>query len=222
MKILVVDDHVLIRDAVRTALGELKEVATVLEASDGRQTMRLIEEHPDLALVLLDLNLPDRDGFSVLAELRQRYPAISIVVLSAFDDHDRVVTALQLGAIGFIPKSAQREVMLKALQLVLAGGMYIPPEALARPGSALLSAEARAKPTASPGDLGLTERQVQVLALMMLGKSNKAIGRILDIAEPTVKTNVTAIFKVLKVSNRTEAVLAVGALGWVLPRVVDA
>jgi DNA-binding NarL/FixJ family response regulator len=220
MKILVVDDHVLIRDALRAALKELQDVTTVLEASDCRQAMELIQEHPDLALILLDLNLPDRDGFSVLAELRQRHPAVSIVVLSAFHDRDSVAKALDLGAVGFIPKSAKREVMLKALQLVLAGGMYIPPEILPRPGSAPPLAGHHTAP-ASPADLGLTERQMEVLALMMLGKSNKTIGRALGLAEPTVKTNVTAILKALKVSNRTEAVVAVGALGWVMPQVGD-
>jgi DNA-binding NarL/FixJ family response regulator len=220
MKILVVDDHVLIRDALRGALKELHGVASILEASDGRQTMRLIQEHPDLALVLLDLNLPDRDGFAVLAELRKLYPTISIVVLSAFRDRDTIAKALELGAVGFIPKSAQREVMLKALQLVLAGGMYIPPEMLARAGSPLPPAQRDVAPV-SPADLGLTERQMQVLALMMQGKSNKAIGRALNLAEPTVKTNVTAVLKALKVSNRTEAVIAVGALGWVLLQVAD-
>jgi DNA-binding NarL/FixJ family response regulator len=218
MKILVVDDHVLIRDALRGALKELQDVTTVLEASDCSQAMRLTQEHPDLGLILLDLNLPDRDGFSVLAELRQRYPAVSIVVLSAFHDRGSVTKALDLGAVGFIPKSGQREVMLKALQLVLAGGMYIPPEILSRPGSTLAQ---RNKTPVSSADLGLTERQMEVLALMMQGKSNKAIGRALDLAEPTVKTNVTAILKALKVSNRTEAVIAVGALGWVLPQVGD-
>ena len=84
MKILVVDDHVLIREALRGVLKELKgEAAVIVEAPNSRQAMRLIEEHPDLDLVLLDLNLPDRDGFDVLAELRERYPAISVVVLSA-------------------------------------------------------------------------------------------------------------------------------------------
>jgi DNA-binding NarL/FixJ family response regulator len=149
MKVLVVDDHVLIRDAVRGALKELQDGATVLEAPDCRQTMRLTQQHPDLRLILLDLNLPDRDGFSVLAELRERYPSISVVVLSAFHDRASVVRALQLGAIGFIPKSAQREVMLKALQPVLAGGMYIPPEILAR-SEPVPPPGRKAKPSTSP------------------------------------------------------------------------
>ena len=95
--------------------------------------MRLIEAHPDLHLILLDLNLPDRDGFAVLADLRKRYATISVVVLSAFHDRDNVLRALDLGALGFIPKSAPRDVMVNALRLVFSGGIYIPPEALARP-----------------------------------------------------------------------------------------
>ena len=219
MKVLLVDDHALIRDALRGVLKELAHDATVLEASDCRQAMRLIDEHPDLHLILLDLNLPDRDGFAVLADLRKRYATISVVVLSAFHDRDNVLRALDLGALGFIPKSSAREVMLNALRLVFSGGTYIPPEALARAGAK----EAQPAPgrPVSPAELGLTERQIEVLALMMQGKSNKAISRILDVAEPTVKHHITAILKALKVTNRTEAVIAVGALGWKLPRVPE-
>jgi DNA-binding NarL/FixJ family response regulator len=115
MKVLLVDDHALIRDALRGVLKELTDDATVLEASDCRQAMRLIEAHPDLHLILLDLNLPDRDGFAVLADLRKRYATISVVVLSAFHDRDNVLRALDLGALGFIPKSAPRDVMVNAL-----------------------------------------------------------------------------------------------------------
>jgi len=100
---LVVDDHALIREALRGVLKELKGDATVLEASSGSQAMQVIAAHPDLNLVLLDLNLPDRDGFSVLTELGERYPTISVVVLSAQQDRDSVVRALDLGALGFIP-----------------------------------------------------------------------------------------------------------------------
>ncbi|HSV24392.1 MAG TPA: response regulator transcription factor, partial [Xanthobacteraceae bacterium] len=127
-----VDDHVLIREALRGVLKEVKSDAIVLEASTCSQAMQVIAEHPGLKLILLDLNLPDRDGFSVLTELGERYPAISVVVLSAQQDRGSVVRALDLGALGFIPKSGQREVMLGALQLVFAGGIYIPPEILAR------------------------------------------------------------------------------------------
>jgi DNA-binding NarL/FixJ family response regulator len=215
MKVLVVDDHALIRDALRGVLKELKENATIVEAVDSRQALRIAHESPDFDLVLLDLNLPDRSGFDVLAELRERHPAISAVVLSALNDRDSVTRALDLGALGFIPKSSSREVMLSALRLVFSGGVYIPPEILGRRGAAAKPGRpgANARPT-SPRDLGLTDRQVDILALMMQGKSNKAICRSLDLAEPTVKNHVTAILRALKVTNRTEAVIAVGALGW--------
>jgi DNA-binding NarL/FixJ family response regulator len=218
MKILVVDDHVLIRDALRGVLKELKGDAEVLEASDCRQALALIADNADdLGLILLDLNLPDRDGFSALAEVREHYPAVSVVVLSGQHDRSSVIRALDLGALGFIPKSGQREVMLSALQLVFAGGVYIPPEILTRDSPATQPAAkppAAERPPASPSDLGLTGRQLDVLALMMQGKSNKAICRVLDLAEPTVKNHVTAILKALRVTNRTEAVIAVRELGW--------
>jgi DNA-binding NarL/FixJ family response regulator len=218
MKVLVVDDHALIRDAMRSVLTELAADMSVLEASDSRRAMRLIELNSDLQLVVLDLGLPDRDGIEVLADLRKRCPTIAVVVLSALEDRDSVLRALDLGAVGFIPKSAPRDVMVNALRLVLAGGIYIPPEALARP--AVNEAKAPSRP-ASPAELGLTERQLEVLALMMQGKSNKVISRLLDVAEPTVKHHVTAILKALKVANRTEAVIAAGSLGWALPPLAE-
>ena len=221
VEILLVDDHVLIREAMKAVLLELKADANVLEAGTGRQALDLMREHPDVALVLLDLGLPDRDGLDVLGELRARFPEKSVVMLSAFNDRDNVVKALDAGASGFIPKTASREVLLGALRIVLAGGIYIPPEILAKskpqqpPRPVPEGAPAR-RP--SPAELGLTERQVDVLALMMQGKSNKLICRALDLAEPTVKNHVSAILKALEVSNRTEAVLAVAALGWALPQ----
>jgi DNA-binding NarL/FixJ family response regulator len=221
MKILLVDDHALIRDALRSVLRELVDDAIVFEAPDCRQAMRLIEQHPDLHLILLDLNLPDRDGLAALSDLRKHHATISIVVLSAFHDRETILRVLELGALGFIPKSSPREVMANALRLILSGGVYVPPEALARAEPGVVAAVAAPGRRVLPADLGLTERQMEVLALMMQGKSNKAICRILDTAEPTVKHHVTAILKALKVANRTEAVIAVGALGWELPRTAD-
>src|SRR5262249_17241184 len=190
MKILVVDDHALIRDSLRSVLRELVEDAIALEAPDCRQAMRLIEQHPDLHLILLDV-APDRDGFSALAEVRERYPAISIVVLSGQPDRASVVKAFDLGARGFIPKSVQREVMRSALQLVFAGGIYVPPEILTR-----------GTRHTSPADLGLIPRQLDVLKLMLQGRSNEAICRELDLSEQTVKTLIAAILKALKKFGR--------------------
>jgi DNA-binding NarL/FixJ family response regulator len=217
MKILVVDDHVLIREALRGVLRELKgEAAIIVEASNSRQAMQQIEQNPDVELVLLDLGLPDRDGLEALAEIAERYPtSISVVVHSAHQDRDRVLKALDLGALGFIPKSAPREVMLSAFNLIFSGGIYIPPEILDRRQAAPVAHPPTAPQArrVSAADLGLTERQFEVLVLMMQGKSNKAICRVLDLAEPTVKIHVSAVLKALKAANRTEAVMAAAALG---------
>jgi DNA-binding NarL/FixJ family response regulator len=221
MKILVVDDHDLIREALRGVLKELRPDALVLEASSGANAMGLVLEHADLGLILLDLSLPDRDGFSILAELREHYPAISIVVLSATQDRGTIVNALDLGAAGFIPKSGQREVMLSALHLVFAGGRYIPPEFLAHEeplhSRSALKRPITDLPRVAPLDAGMTERQLDVLAHMMQGKSNKEICRTLNLALPTVKNHVTAILMALKVTNRTEAVIEVHKLRWKVP-----
>jgi DNA-binding NarL/FixJ family response regulator len=220
MKILVIDDHILIREALRGVLKELTSDAVVLEASDCRQSMQLMEQHLDLGLILLDLTLPHRDGFSMLAELRDRYPAVAVAVLSGSTDRGDVIRALDLGALGYIPKTARREVMLSALRLMVSGGMYIPPEILGR--EELSSRYRAATQTAidlarSPDELGLTERQTEVLTLLRQGKSNKAIARMLNLAEPTVKNHVTAILKAFKVTNRTEAVIAVDKMRLKLP-----
>jgi DNA-binding NarL/FixJ family response regulator len=223
MKILIVDDHALIRDAMQGVLKKLQRGVVVLEAADSQQAFAIIAGNPDIELILLDLTLPDRDGLSVLTELRERYPAISVVVVSALQDRANVQKVLDLGAAGFIPKSARREVMLSALQLVFAGSVYIPPEILAPEGFAEAASSQpfenrpnENRPIVSLSDLGLSERQQDVLALMMQGNSNKVICRTLNLAEPTVKNHVTAILRALKVSNRTEAVIAVTELGWKL------
>src|SRR5262244_782707 len=221
MKILVVDDHVLIRQAMQGVLKKLRRDAVVLDASSCWQAKEMIAGHPDLGLILLDLTLPDRDGFAVLAELRERYPAVSIVVLSAVQDSANVVKALDLGARGYIPKSAQGDVILNALRLVISGGTYVPPEILARAELSAPRPPPGNRPSVSPADIGLTARQLAVLALVMQGKNNKTICRMLNLAEPTVKNHVTAILKALKVSNRTEAVIAVNQMGWKLPTVAN-
>jgi DNA-binding NarL/FixJ family response regulator len=210
MKILVVDDHHLIREALRGVLKAIRRDAVIFEAPNAAQAEQTIAEQPDLKLVLLDLTLPDRDGFVLLEELRRRYPALSLVVLSATQDRSNVVKALELGASGYIPKSAKREVMLGAIQLGLAGGIYIPPQILERASSsaAPVTQLGRERIEAFGSRVGLTGRQIDVLALMMQGMNNKTICRALNLAEPTVKNHVSAILRAFKVTNRTEVVIA--------------
>jgi len=220
-KILIVDDHFLIREALRGVLLELNKEAIIIEASDSGQAIRLISEQGDISAILLDLSLPDRDGFSVLNKLLEHRPAAAVVVLSDQYDRETVLRALDLGAVGFIAKSEQRQTLLSALQLVFAGGIHVPREIFLREssspsGAKLMRIAVSTKPM-SPADIGLTGRQLDVLELMTHGNSNKAICRALDLAEPTVKNHVTAILKALKVTNRTQAVIKVGQLGWHLP-----
>jgi DNA-binding NarL/FixJ family response regulator len=207
VKILVADDHALIREALRHLLAQLDSDVTVIEAADCDSTRSAVAGHPDLDLILLDLHLPGVGGLVLLPQLRADYPALPVVVLSALEDSGTVREALARGAVGFIPKSSSNEVMLSALRLVLAGGRYLPPEALS--GGAIAAA-----PT-SPADVVLTDRQREVLALMAQGKSNKQICRELDLAEATVKIHVTAILRALKVTSRAQAIVAVNRLGLV-------
>lgn len=214
MKVLIVDDHALIREALHAVLKQLKREAVIFEASNSRQAMHIVEEHPDISLILLDINLPDRDGFSVLRELRDRYATIAIIILSSSDDQDAVKRAFKLGALGFIPKTTEREVMLNAIKLVLAGGIYIPSEILEKATSPGLTNKLATRDSLK--GLGLTDRQIEVVALLMKGKSNKVIAKTLNMAVPTVKNHITVVLKALSVTSRTEAVIKVGKMGWEL------
>jgi DNA-binding NarL/FixJ family response regulator len=128
-----------------------------------------------------------------------------------------VKRAFSLGALGFIPKTTEREVMLNAIQLVLSGGLYIPAEVLNEKGPASPQNPNEVALQNFRDGLGLTGRQIEVLSLLMKGKSNKVIAKTLNMAVPTVKNNITTVLKALKVKSRTEAVVKLGQLGWELP-----
>ena len=218
MKVLVVDDHPLIREALRQVLRALARDIELLEAGSAPEALAAADKSAGLDLILLDLTLPGRDGLEVLRELRERYPSYPVVVLSASDQSEIVMRALDAGAMGFIPKTSSNEVLLGALRLVLSGGVYLPAEVLRHsPAPGLVSNSAATAAGVGYRDLGLTERQAQVLALVVQGKPNKIICRELNLAEGTVKIHVTAILKALGVTNRTQAVIEVGRLGLKLP-----
>lgn len=216
MKALIVDDHALVRDALARVLASLVPGVDVREAAEPGPAFEIIEREPDLDLVLLDLALPGMHGLTALKRLREHHPDVAVVIVSGNVDRDSVHRALDLGAMGYIPKSSSNEVLRSALALVLAGSVYVPPELVGR-GQAPVAAPQPG--TRSPADIGLTERQAQILALLMKGESNKVICRELDLAESTVKNQITAILKALGVTSRTQAVLAVTKLGLALPDV---
>lgn len=209
MKILVIDDHTLIRQALQNMLHVLDSSAEVLESADCSTALALAEEQPDIDLILLDLHLPGMGGMDALTHFRQSHPAVPVVVLSGANDRQTVLTAIDHGAMGFIPKSSSNNVMLSALRLVLSGGVYLPTEILDHAG--LAPVESARSNTLT--ELGLTDRQMEVLALLLQGKSNKLICRELGLAEGTVKIHVTAVLKALNVTSRTQAVIAASQLG---------
>lgn len=207
MKVLIADDHALLRTGLAHSLGELAPETTAYEAADAAQVLEALGTHSDLDLVLLDLFMPGANGFELLSQVCGSATAAPVVVLSASEDAGHMRKALDCGAAGFIPKSAPREVMLSALRLVLAGGVYLPPELMQAPPPS----PAR---EAWPDDPGvLTERQREVLQRLTQGSSNKQIARDLGLSENTVKVHVAAILRALGASNRTEAALQARALG---------
>ncbi|RDJ21925.1 DNA-binding response regulator [Bosea caraganae] len=215
MKFLVVDDHALICEAMRSVLQVVRPDCLVLEASDAAAALATLEQDDGIDLVLLDLHLPDQNGLSLLETLSERHPTVAVVMISGDREQSTIRDALARGAQGFIPKTETREVLIGALSLVLAGGIYVPPAALQKQAAA--HASGSSSTSTHLQSLGLTERQLDVLALLMEGKNNKLICRALGLAEPTVKNHISAILKTLGVGSRTEAVLAVTRLGWSKP-----
>jgi DNA-binding NarL/FixJ family response regulator len=214
MKILVVDDHALVRAGLRHVLQELDEAGVeVLEAGSGAAAFELADEHPDLDLVLLDLNMPDMGGIEALDELGRRHPDIPVVVLSGVDDLESMRSGFDHGAAGFIHKSALSDVLVSAIRLVFAGGVYVPPQMLEHSELSTPALSVQHVPGSNGAALNLTERQQEVLHLVLQGKTNKEICRSLSLAEPTVKVHVSAILRILGVQSRTQAVLAATRLG---------
>jgi DNA-binding NarL/FixJ family response regulator len=213
LKLLIVDDHALVREGVRHVVQTLGPDTHVLEAGSAEEALRLIDANADIELVLLDVGLPGMNGFELLQTLRERGDAPRVVMLSASDDRHGVMSALNAGASGFIPKGLSRELMLQAIRLVLAGGIYVPPQAIGLPVIGAQGSRAGATPD-SVRHLGLTGRQTEVLGLLAQGKSNKAIASVLSISEATVKAHVTEVLRVLKVTNRAEAAIAARRLGF--------
>lgn len=204
MKILLADDHDLFRAGLGMVLGELEADTQLLQAASLTDAIECALAEPDLDLALLDLNMPAMNGNAGLQQFRTQFPQVPVVIVSGSDDLAAVHAALNTGASGFIHKSTSPTVMLSALRLVLAGGIYVPPHAMRQD-----QAPKPAAPAANKGwEIRLTARQMEVLRLLALGKPNKVIARELDLSEGTVKIHLSAIFRVLDVNNRTEAVLA--------------
>lgn len=209
MKTLLADDHPLMREGIRQVLAQLEPALEIIDAHDYPSLFSRTAEHPDLDLAVVDLNMPGFVGMQGITLFRNQFPDIPLVVLSASESPHDIRSALEAGALGYIPKAATTAVMLSALRQVLAGDIYVPP---------CLDDSQSGLYTIVPDDFkalqnrGLTTRQFEVARLLVQGFSNKNIGGMLLMSEGTVKVHIAAIFRALNVSNRTEAVLEIQRL----------
>ncbi len=201
--LLIADDHPMFREAMVDAIAAALPDSTILQTDTLAGALQDAAAHDEnLDLLLLDLGLPDSAGLDGLARLRNQLPWLPIAIISADQARETVLEALNLGAVGYIPKSTPRQELLAALQQVLEGRVYLPADLLRRPAPVTPPDIPEALDTAS-----LTAKQREVLTRMVQGKSNKLIARELAIAETTVKTHVSAILRKLGVSSRVQAIL---------------
>jgi DNA-binding NarL/FixJ family response regulator len=242
MKVLLVDDHPLILAALQSVIRGLGDDVTVMGVGNERDARAALKQEPDYDLVLLDLHLGDSDGFDLLADLRKLYPALPVVVVSASDRTSDVIRAIDAGAMGFVPKRSANDTLFQALRLVMGGGIYVPPMALGLGAATVPQPPAndgdtvpdvmRPRPSdhdldeiahnASPAphqqpapsfeSLGLSPRQADVLSYLLKGLPNKLIAREMGLSIETVKDHVAAVLRALKVSSRTQAVLAISQM----------
>jgi len=206
MQILLVDDHLLVRAGLVLVLKQMEDGVDIVEAGTGREAIEFAEKYPDLDLILMDLDLPEGSGLEALSVIHAKTPSMPVVILSAMEDQTMISRAMELGARGYIPKSASGEVMLNSLRLVLSGGVCLP----AGYGDTARGENNIDMPS-------LTQRQLEVLRLMAQGNSNKEIARELGISENTVRVHISAIISAMDATNRTEAAYSAMRLG-LIPR----
>jgi len=205
MRILIVDDHGVVREGLAALLRQAAADTLVLQAKDGAEALDVAESTSDIDAVLLDLSMAGLSGMPALVEFGKRHPDLPVIVLSSSEDPEDVRRALAAGALGYVPKSASPKTLLSALQLVLQGNVYVPPLMLDEAGVPADGARSLRALSAPPR---LTDRQIDVLKLLGNGLSNKEIANQLGLSEKTVKVHVTGIFKALNVVNRTQAASA--------------
>lgn len=205
LKLLVVEDHALVREGLLATLKNLGEETQTFGVADANEATRVLEVE-DIDMMILDLMLPGIKGQTFLPVVVRRFPTVPVVVLSALDDADTVARMMKAGASGFVSKSGSSSELLKALRAVLEGEIYLSPK-LRELTNRSETAHGEGKTLAQR--FGLTAAQVRVLDLLSEGRGNRQIGELLGLTEGTVKIHVSAILKAMGVSNRSEAALLV-------------
>lgn len=213
-EILVADDHPLYREAVISVIHQAFPDAVTHEAEDFDSVLKLIAEHDQLDLILLDLNMPGMTDLNGLIHLRNEAPEIPVAIISAEDDREVVLRSVTYGAVGFISKVASSDNIGDAIKKIMAGQVYLPSDIVR-------NTKPSARPTADEPHMfdakqiaSLTRRQLLVLERLSKGESNKQIAYELNIAETTVKTHVSAILNKLNVHNRMQAVLCASKINF--------
>ncbi|MBI5163893.1 MAG: response regulator transcription factor [Magnetospirillum sp.] len=204
MKILLADDHALVRDGLVPFIERLQPGTTVVEASTFPDALELVR-CGGVDLAVLDLYMPGMNGFGGLKEMKREYPDLPVVILSGSVRPENAVQAIENGASGYAPKTMRGETIVGVLRLVLSGERYIPPFLLEQRSGAMT---AKAPPAATEEGsplAGLTPRERDILDMIVDGAPNKVIARTLELQEVTVKAHLRNIFRKIKVSNRTEA-----------------
>ena len=238
MILLLIDDHVLFREGVALLLQPLVADLRVRQAGSCEEAFDLLEREGPADLVLMDLGLPGMSGLQGITLFHERYPQTPVVALSSSDDRATVLAALDAGAMGFIPKTSSSAILVGALRLIMAKGIYLPPSAFLHEAVERMAAPETPRPRAMPvpasampfaapamsitcgdgsglrpADLGLTPRQADVLYQILQGRSAKLIGRELALSASTVKAHTSAVLRALNVTTRTQAVVTASRLG---------
>lgn len=206
MRILLADDHAMVRDGLVPFLERLQPDTEVIEAGSFPEAQQAARNHPDLGLAILDLYMPGMNGLSGLTALRQEFPALPIVILSGSTKPEDALQVIENGACGFVPKTMRGETILGVLRLVLSGEKYIPPFLFDyREGPGNASAQTNGTSASAAPLAQLTPRERDILEMIVDGAPNKVIARELTLQEVTVKAHLRNMFRKLSVANRTEA-----------------
>jgi DNA-binding NarL/FixJ family response regulator len=214
IRVVLAEDHTLVRDGIRTLLGLVSDIQLVGEARDGEEAMRVVEEaRPDV--LLLDMRMPKTDGLGVVTELASRGRLPPTLVLTTFDDEEAALAIIVAGARGFLLKDVTLARLVDAVRVVAAGGTVLRPGLSERAEQALAARCASSPADVSPEAGEITTREREVLRLLVAGYSNREIARALFVAEGTVKNHVSSILAKLGVRDRTRAVIKALERGYV-------